>query len=1008
MNENVDWTRFIEFAGKFMESVDLDAEENLYKKELAFKLSDVREELLAGDPEWHPHFIRALRPTNLVNYRTIGAMDTLDDASLQNLQTLLTRFWLVAPETEKLNALVAGLKELNPRELSDGIATGVGSLLLMAVDPTEFPPYRPETVRHFWNIIGFDYKEAVRTPQGRYDAFLDILDQFRSELAVAGLGDFDRLEAQGIMWTVLNVDPTDEWNPEQLASFRQWRGDKIGAPRLGTESGEVERSFGPAPDVEAAAQLIIDAGILGETSPFWPGGCSWTQENADDLIRRIFENFDGGTDSFMGKIERQLAGAPVGVYVLAAEFMAIHMLPLVNVRGDTKISRVQSLLDWSGANLEIPDALRKGLNAEGAFHGGTGFSVRMWRHFCWLARFVLEVRKRSAETLSADLGDPERFALLTESVPDDPLGIKYSLEYLTWPSYFEPITSRTHRTKILKAFATEIGGITGSTDPEIAFDLHRLRRVHEAEAAGGQVDWYQEPYVSRWMPQAADSSQRAWLVRQSQSGTAMLSTWLDEGFVSVPAQHLGSPEPGSPLQQIEAAVNSGYQHIEYSERRLRAQEFHRFLSQMKQDDLVASLLEDKLYLGVITGPAEYFDEPLSRLRRTVVWLSTPFGKDAVPDPVLTLLAEQGSVVDLTEALSVIADLYASEPSAVDLPDLEAPKPSAAVVPVLKGISEDFAASIHLQQSALEEVVRLLQTRQQIVFYGPPGTGKTYIGKKLGEYLAGEEHADHVKTVQFHPSYAYEDFFEGYRPAKSTDGSVGFSLEPGPLRRIAAEAAADGNRDKPYFLIIDEMNRGNLAKIFGELYFLLEYRKERINLQYSPDKTFALPPNLFIIGTMNTSDRSIAMVDAAIRRRFAFVELHPQEGMIAGLLERFLKARGKPSLRADLLNALNNEIEDTNRDLMIGPSYFMKPHAETDEGLEEIWKYELLPLLEEQYFGRLKRNQVREKFGLAAMRRKAASSVGPVDLSLESVEQVLDGEGTEELEELLTDSEDTAS
>jgi 5-methylcytosine-specific restriction protein B len=774
---------------------------------------------------------------------------------------------------------------------------------------------------------------------------------------------------------------------------------------LDIESGQIERSFGPAPEVERAAQLIIDAGILGRPSPFWPDGCSWTKENADELIHRIFVNFDGGAGSFMGKIERQLEGAPVGVYVLAAEFMAIHMLPLVNVRGDTKVARVQSLLDWSGANLEIPDAIRKGLNAKGAFNGGTGFSVRMWRHFCWLARFVLEVRKRSAETLSADLADPGRFALLTESVPDDPLGIKYSLEYLTWPSYFEPITSRTHRTKILNAFVADIGDTTGSTDHEISFDLHRLRQVHEAEADGAEVDWYREPYRSRWLPESLDTGQRAWLIRQSQSGAAMLSTWLEEGFVSLPAQHLGTPQPGSSLQDIETAVNSGYQHVERSERRLRVQEFHLFLSRMKQDDLVASLLEDKLYLGVITGPAEYNDEPMSRLRRTVVWLPAPFAKDAIPDPVPTLLAEQGSVVDLTEALSVIADLYASEPNAEVLPILEAPKPSAAVVPILRGISDDFAESMHLQRSALEEIVRLLQTRQQIVFYGPPGTGKTYIGKKLAEYLAGDEHADHVKTVQFHPSYAYEDFFEGYRPAKTTDDSVGFSLESGPLRRIAAEAAADGNRDKPYFLIIDEMNRGNLAKIFGELYFLLEYRKERINLQYSPDKTFALPPNLFIIGTMNTSDRSIALVDAAIRRRFAFVELHPQEGMISGLLERYLKANGKPSLRADLLNALNDEIEDTNRDLMIGPSYFMKDHAETDEGLEEIWKYELLPLLEEQYFGRLKRHQIREKFGLAAMRQKAAREVGAVDISLESAGQVLHAE---ELEQLVTDSEDTST
>lgn len=190
-----------------------------------------------------------------------------------------------------------------------------------------------------------------------------------------------------------------------------------------------------------------------------------------------------------------------------------------------------------------------------------------------------------------------------------------------------------------------------------------------------------------------------------------------------------------------------------------------------------------------------------------------------------------------------------------------------------------------------------------------------------------------------------------------------SVQPrsGPAaRRIANEATYEGNGDKPYFLIINEMNRGNLAKIFGELHYLLEYRNEEFNLQYNPEKVFALPPNLFIIGTMSTSDMSTAMVDAAIGHRFR-----------------------KPSLRANLLNALSNQIEDTNRDFMIGPSYFMKPHAETDDGLEELWKYELMPLLEEQYFWRLKRDQVREKFGLEAMRRKAGALRGPVDLELKA-------------------------
>ncbi|WP_372463700.1 McrB family protein [Arthrobacter hankyongi] len=319
----------------------------------------------------------------------------------------------------------------------------------------------------------------------------------------------------------------------------------------------------------------------------------------------------------------------------------------------------------------------------------------------------------------------------------------------------------------------------------------------------------------------------------------------------------------------------------------------------------------------------------------------------------------------------------------------APQPQPAVVPQLREATGELAAALHVQRGDLQEIVELLQTRNQIVFYGPPGTGNTYLAGKIARYLAGEEHGDHVKTVQFHPSYAYEDFFEGYRPAQGEGGQIGFSLEPGPLRRIAAE----GNRDKPFFLIIDEMNRGNLAKVFGELYFLLEYRDQSINLQYSPTETFVLPPNLFIIGTMNTADRSIAMVDAAIRRRFAFVELHPQEGMVEGMLARYLEAQGKDPLRARLLDALNSELEAGDRDLMVGPSYFMKAHAGTDVGLERIWRYELLPLLEEHFFGRLSRKQVHERFGLAAIRRKASRGVGAADLVMEESME-FDGEPLE--------------
>ena len=137
-----------------------------------------------------------------------------------------------------------------------------------------------------------------------------------------------------------------------------------------------------------------------------------------------------------------------------------------------------------------------------------------------------------------------------------------------------------------------------------------------------------------------------------------------------------------------------------------------------------------------------------------------------------------------------------------------------------------------------------RSRPQLIFYGPPGTGKTYLATRLARHLT-EDGA--VKLVQFHPSYTYEDFFEGFRPSPGGDGSLTFTLRAGPFRDFAEVAAA--NPSTAYILIIDEINRANLAKVFGELYFLLEYRDSSISLHYSPDKEFTLPQNLFIIGTM---------------------------------------------------------------------------------------------------------------------------------------------------------------
>ena len=262
--------------------------------------------------------------------------------------------------------------------------------------------------------------------------------------------------------------------------------------------------------------------------------------------------------------------------------------------------------------------------------------------------------------------------------------------------------------------------------------------------------------------------------------------------------------------------------------------------------------------------------------------------------------------------------------------------------------ETLASSLYLPAGFLHEINALLFDKQQIIFQGPPGTGKTYVAQVLARHLAGSE--ERVTLVQLHPSYAYEDFVQGYRP--TIEGPAGFELRDGPLLRAAERARSDSSNN--HFLVIDEINRGNIAKVFGELYFLLEYRDRQIQLQHS-DQPFSLPPNLHIIGTMNTADRSIALVDLALRRRFYFVDFHPDDEALKDVLHDWLAERA-PGMKwvADVVNRANERLRDV-RHAAIGPSYFMK------EGLNEaavrrIWMHSVLPYIQELLYGEADRIQ----------------------------------------------------
>ena len=277
----------------------------------------------------------------------------------------------------------------------------------------------------------------------------------------------------------------------------------------------------------------------------------------------------------------------------------------------------------------------------------------------------------------------------------------------------------------------------------------------------------------------------------------------------------------------------------------------------------------------------------------------------------------------------------------------------------------LASSLFLSdEHFLIELRELLFEKGQLILYGPPGTGKTFIASRFAEVLAPDPARREI--VQFHPSYSYEDFVRGYRPVTES-GQLKYTPEDGPVVRLADKARIDS--ENLYVLVIDEINRGNLPRIFGELLYLLEYRDRTIQLMYPNDKgirAFDLPNNLLIVGTMNTADRSIGIIDAALRRRFHFIELAPGVSPIDDLLKRWLQDNAPEMLElAEWVDRLNQKLaaDFPGKQLQVGHSYFMptvpivgnaEPIPLTLERVERVWRTDIEPFLQDQLFGQVQK------------------------------------------------------
>ena len=304
-----------------------------------------------------------------------------------------------------------------------------------------------------------------------------------------------------------------------------------------------------------------------------------------------------------------------------------------------------------------------------------------------------------------------------------------------------------------------------------------------------------------------------------------------------------------------------------------------------------------------------------------------------------------TLTDITYDQELVKSIEASFLDGEDTVGIEEPR---MVFPEYS--AEDFLRSVYMERERYDAIVGLLRAKKNIILQGAPGVGKTFAAKRLAYSMMGVKDASRVMLVQFHQSYSYEDFIEGYRPSGN-----GFELVKGAFYSFCKKAADD--EENAYFFIIDEINRGNLSKIFGELFMLIESDKRgpknKLQLLYSRE-LFYVPRNVHIIGMMNTADRSLAMLDYALRRRFAFVELRPafdSEGFRAycvGLHNPRFEALVR---EVESLNRVIAEDESLGEGFCIGHSYFCNMEADscTDAALASIVDYELIPMLKEYWF-----------------------------------------------------------
>ncbi len=706
-------------------------------------------------------------------------------------------------------------------------------------------------------------------------------------------------------------------------------------------------------------RCLVDTGSIFTDEPLW------IAENIRLVDHYFVQNPLVGKEDFLTKFEQQLGPAPPAVQKLTAEMLWVMFLFPRNMGGDRKRENILKVWSWSRDALN-PDHPMLGdpLNI-GIGNTGTAFHTLRYKELQFLVRIITTWLLLDLTERRSLIDDPWKFGSWLSSQQDaDHRQLREILPYLVFPDSYERIASKNHKQEIVNAFGqrVESGGESLNLDSltQRDHDLFTIRKHLEAEHVGQDVDFYFKPWMQRW--------REAKKKKKSESlGRPFDKIFNDrkeaEWFFSVlddTTKILGITSADDPLFAITHRKDLPAIHFNYGpwlilgcyspksgSRRLRAafeEERAVALGLKTEGEPFAAKGNDKRITLLVIPEEELplwdekYGEPYLRAVELTKELfedrsATNFRHKHNEELGRMIFDQKYRTKKLTEGLSLV---------------------NGTVEPY--GL-QDALSELFVDEEELASIRDALLYKKTVILQGPPGVGKTFMAKKLAYTIMGEKDESRVQMIQFHQSYSYEDFIQGYRPTDTGD----FHLKNGVFYDFAKRAQRD-RESKRYFFIIDEINRANLGKVFGELMLLVEADKRgpsfAVPLTYAEEEgdTFYLPKNLHIIGTMNTADRSLSMVDYALRRRFRFIHLEPQFGYkfrvhlsASGVEEEIIAAVVE---RVEALNAvIEADTKNLGRGFKIGHSFFcpLEQVEDSAEWYNRVIDLEIAPQLEEYWF-----------------------------------------------------------